>query len=140
MQQSKNKLLGIKHLAGLTKLGDLMITKNNTFPGFSETACIEKIETVLRSMHPSDIESLKILLWTLNYLPKFMIKVLLLALSKTHRIPQSIAGPFRQLSLALRGLVYTLYYSNHTSTHYQGQKVYDVIDYHVNCTPLDNKK
>ncbi len=136
MKLGASEMFNSTQIAGLNKLGDLMVPANADFPAFSETGCTDKLDKVMSPAHKDDIMAFGILLWVFNYLPRFAIRFLLNILDQTEKMPKLVAGPFRLLNLSLRGVVYSLYYSNHTSTHFQGDKVYDVIDFDVTCTPL----
>ncbi len=135
MTLGASELYSRQQLKGLNKLGDQMIPANEEFPSFSQTGCIEYIDTVMGAAHKDDQQAFGLLLWVLSYTPTLFIQWLLKLLDKTETLPPVMAGPFRLLNVSLRGVVYTLYYSNKTAPFYRGNKVFDVIDYHVHCKP-----
>lgn len=122
-------------LKGLNKLGDVVVPKNGRFPAFSETGCFENIDKVMSPAAPSDIKSFGYLLLVFCYLPSIVISLILSIADKAERMPRLIAPPFRMLNISLRGVIFSLYYSDLTASSYTGPSPHEAIDYQVSCKP-----
>ena len=85
--------------------------------------------------HPDDVRDLGYLLLVLNYLPLFIIRLLLDLTSKTEQMPALIAPLFRQLNIGLKGVVFSLYYSGCQPITRTGTNTLAIIDYQVHCAP-----
>lgn len=122
-----------RQLKTVERIGDLIIPGDSLFPSFSQTGCIQYIDQLMEVSEPADVRDLALLMTLVSFVPSFAIHRLLLLIQQQHRLPNFIGGPMRLLQIALQGVVMSLYYSNKTAENYQGTKVFDVIDYHVNC-------
>lgn len=135
MKLGASELFSVRQLNGLQRVGDLLIPANGQFPAFSSTGSIERIDDLMGAAHPDDVRDFGYLLLVLNYLPVFVIRILLDLTSKTEQMPALIAPLFRQLNIGLKGVVFSLYYSGYQRATYTGANTLDVIDYHVHCAP-----
>ncbi|OUS31261.1 hypothetical protein A9Q99_04500 [Gammaproteobacteria bacterium 45_16_T64] len=124
-----------KQLNGLNKLGDIVVPRNGSYPSFSDTGCCEYIDEVMTPADTGDIAAFGYLLLGFNYAPTSLITLILWLANNAERMPGLIAPPFRMLNISLRGVIYSLYYSNKTHSSYTGPLVHDVIDYNVICKP-----
>jgi len=122
-------------LEGLNKLGDVVIPRNGAFPSFSDTGCRDYIDDVMAPADADDTAAFGYLLLLFKYMPTAFISLILWLADNAESMPKLIAPPFRMLNISLRGVVFSLYYSNQTSSSYTGPMVHDVIDYNVTCTP-----
>jgi hypothetical protein len=62
--------------------------------------------------------------------------VLIKLIALGERIPGQWGAPLRLLNVSLRGVVYSLYYSNYQREPAQTNPVHGVIGYQVSCPPL----
>jgi len=129
MKQAKSVFLSTTELKALKKIGDIIIPENNPFPSFSQTACIQHIDDVLSFLCDKDLADLKALLRFNAFLPTSIVSLALRLMNS------SLLSIFRLVSLGLKGLIMTLYYSNKTGIDYKGKQPYDIIDYHVHVIP-----
>ena len=120
-------------LASLQRLGDLYAPGNGCLPRFSDTGCIEHVDDVLESVEPDDVQLLGILLLVLRITPLFMISWLVAAMDNHHRYPEFIAGWLRLISLGMKGVIMSLYYSGLKGSDSQAQGVHDAMGYSLHC-------
>ena len=135
MSLGASEFFTVKQLEAIEKLGNIMIPANGSFPSFSDTGCIEQIDTVMSPAHQEDIKLLGVLLNVLHYTPAPFIRGLLNLMGKAELMPSWIAPIFRLLNVSLNGIVYSLYYSNMTRASYTGPRPFDAIDYDIYCEP-----
>ena len=121
----------------LNKIGDAFIPENNGFPKFSDTGCVYHADSMLEYMDPEDLEDLKLLFFAGKILPKFMLRGLVRFTNLAPYLPNFIAKELRFINFGIRSLIYTLYYSSKTSPEFNGNTVFDVIDFHVSCKEDD---
>lgn len=135
MKLGASEFFTVKQLQAIEKIGDIIVPANGSFPSFSQTGCIEQIDTVMSPAHEEDIKLLGILLYVLRYTPAPLIRGLLNLMGKAERMPRWLAPLFRLLNVSLNGIVYSLYYSNMTRASYVGPRPFDAIDYEIYCEP-----
>ncbi|MCG8673182.1 MAG: hypothetical protein MI867_27590 [Pseudomonadales bacterium] len=122
-------------LTSLQRIGNLYMPGNGNMPSFSETACLEHVDVVLDEIDPGDRSLLGLLLLALRWVPLFLIEILLKQMDQHHRYPELLAGPLRLMSLALKGISMSLYYSGMQGAQSQGASVFSVMDYSLHCEP-----
>ncbi|MFW9928045.1 MAG: hypothetical protein ACFFD1_01485 [Candidatus Thorarchaeota archaeon] len=127
--QLESKFLSKRELKALIKIGNILIPKNDPFPSFSEIGCIKYVDDALENLDPYDLSDLKLFFKLMSILPKFLSKLILLWMNS------SKISLLRLGNLGIRGIVFTLYYSNKTASEYSGQKTHDLIGYHVKSIP-----
>lgn len=132
-----SSLYNHRQLAALSRLGDILIPHSEDFPAFSQVGCIDHIDAVMQPAKPQDIKDFGRLLSVLYYVPDFLLVGLIKLAVNANRMPEFVAPILRQLDIAIRGVVFTLYYANVVAEDYQGRQPYDAIDYHVHCAPDD---
>ena len=124
-------------LASLQRIGDLYAPGNGCLPRFSDTGCIEHVDDVLESVESDDVRLLGVLLFVLRFVPLFMISWLVVAMNNHHRYPELIAGLLRLISLGLKGVIMSLYYSGlqgaGQSSNSRVQGVHDAMGYSLHC-------
>lgn len=129
-----NHFNGIQ-LKSLERVGNLYMPGNGRLPSFSQSACLEHVDIVLDEIDPGDRQLLGLLLLALRWMPLFIINFLLSLMDEHHKYPDLIAGPLRLMSLALKGITMSLYYSGLPASQGQGEAVFDVMDYSLHCEP-----
>ncbi len=135
MKLGSSQFFNITQLEAIEKLGDIICPANGAFPKFSDTGCIQNIDTVMAPAHEEDIKLLGLLLIVLRYTPVFIIRMLLNLMNKAEQMPRFIAPLFRLLNISLKGIVFSLYYSNITKESYTGPRPFDAIDFELHCEP-----
>ena len=126
-------------LKSLERIGDHYMPGNGNLPAFSQTGCLKEVDVVLEQVDPDDRQLLGILLLALRWMPGFVIELLLTMMDQHHRYPEWIAGPLRLMSLALKGLTMSLYYSGLPGAGATGSGVHEVMGYVLHCEPDKGK-
>lgn len=129
--------LSVRALRTLNRLGDIMIPADQDFPSFSELGCIEHIDGVIRHAPEDDIGDLGTLLAVLSLLPTFILRLFVHSTENARGKKGPIAPTFRLLNVALRGILFTLYYSGKHGSAYTGQTPLDIIGFELTCVPKD---
>ena len=125
-------------LKSLERVGNLYIPGNGNLPAFSETGCLQHVDVVLDEVDPGDVQLLGILLLVLRWMPAFIIEFLLTLMDQHDRCPEWMAGPLRLISLALKGITMSLYYSGLQGSQQASQNtraVHDIMEYSLHCEP-----
>ncbi|MDX1695028.1 MAG: hypothetical protein R3208_14780 [Ketobacteraceae bacterium] len=135
MKLGASEYFSTTQLEAIEKLGDIIVPANGAFPSFSDTGCIEHIDTVMAPAHEEDLKALGMLLLVLRYTPRLCIRWLLELMNRAEAMPRWLAPPFRLLNISLKGIVFSLYYSNLTRDSYLGPRPFDAIDYELYCEP-----
>lgn len=130
-----SKHLNSIQLRSLERVGDLYIPGTNSMPSFAESGCLEYVDTVVDEVDPDDVFLMGILLLVLRLCPVFIIDFLLTLMDRHDRFPDLIAGPLRLMSLALKGVVMSLYYSGLRGGGSQAQSVHEAMGYALHCEP-----
>lgn len=99
-------------LKGIQKAGDVLIPGSEGMPKFSETKFLKDLHRMTDYMNADDREGLNLLMMIFAITPSFMIHLLLKVVSKHESFPNFIGAIFRQINLGVRGVVFTLYYSD----------------------------
>jgi hypothetical protein len=136
MISTSSRLYSLGQLQGLNRLGDALIPGDAQLPVFSTTGCIERIDTVMAPAHPDDRVAFGYLLQVFRFLPVVAIRFVMGLIAQGMRLPAQWGAPFRLLDISLRGVVYSLYYSDHRQTDPHVRSVHDAIGYRVSCPPI----
>ena len=110
MNQSKH--LNARQVHGLQKIGNAVLPGDSNFPSFSASNCIRHVDRILDYMPESDLKDLKILLGLFSFFPCFMLSVLFWLIDASPALPGPIGSLLRLMRLGIRGLVFSLYYSD----------------------------
>lgn len=127
-------LFSTRATKGLLKVGEFYCPKNGEFPSFKEVAGTTYLNNLVVNVPEDDFSSLTMVLAIFSFLPNGILKWIIDACSNAQNNPSDGMLPslLRQLNLGLRGLCYSIYYSEFTNPNYTGKKPLDVIDYHLN--------
>jgi hypothetical protein len=107
-----SKHLNPTQLAGLRKVGDVLIPGDDEFPSFSRSGSIEHVDRMLDYMYDSDRNGVKALLTLFRFTPRFKIRWIMALTEKQASFPEPLATLCRMVNLGLKGVVMTLYYSD----------------------------
>lgn len=132
MTNQISSILSNREIKALLKIGDILVPENDPFPSFSQTGCIYHVDDAIKNFDPQDLSDLRLFFRIMSFLPKFMVRFILWWMSRSR------IGLLRLGNLGIRGVVYTLYYSNRVGPDYKGKKIHDIIGYHVNTVPLES--
>jgi hypothetical protein len=133
-----SKYLSERELKGLSKVGDLMIPGGYGMPSFSHTGCIEHVDEIMSTTLPADVKDFKLLMNVMYFLPEVFVRGILNMIANEARFPSPIGGVLRLLNIGMKGVVYSLYYSDKTGLTYAGPSVNESIGYQVHCAPDKN--
>jgi hypothetical protein len=119
---------------GLLKVGEIYCPKNGDFPSFSEAAGTPYLNNLAANVPEDDFSSLNLVLTIFSFLPKGILNWIIEACTNAQNNPSDgiIPSTLRQLNIGLRGLCYSIYYSEFTNPNYKGKKPLEVIDYQIN--------
>lgn len=119
---------------GLLKVGEIYCPENSEFPSFKKAAGTTYLNNLVANVPEDDFASLNLVLAIFSFLPNFLVTWIINACTKAQYSSSDgvISSNLRQLNIGLRGLCYSIYYSEFTHPDYSGKKPLDIIDYHVN--------
>jgi len=123
-------------LRGLRKLGDIVVPGGYGLPSFSQTGCVSHIDELMFATPPADVKDFKLLMKVFSVTPDFFIRGILKLVDKDSVFPEPIGGLLRLLNVGIKGVVFSLYYSNKTREFYQGPSVHEAMGYQVHCEPV----
>ena len=113
----------------LTRIGDILLPKNGEFPSFSETGSIAHIDELTAYAPEGDIGDLNMVLSILSFMPDFVLNWFVSKMESAQQSEGMLSPVFRQLSIGLRGLIFSCYYSEKMGAAYKGKKPLDVIEF-----------
>ena len=121
-------------IKGLTKVGNIYCPKNEEFPAFSDVAGTYKLNDLVKNVPTDDFSSLNLVLAIFSFLPNFILNWIVSKCQQSQDNPSDgvIQSTFRQLNIGLRGLCYSIYYSEFNNPNFTGKKPLQVIDYSLN--------
>jgi hypothetical protein len=102
------------HIKGLYKLGKVVIPDFPGFPTFAETQPQKHINGMVDYMYEDDRSAILVILSLFSMLPNFVIKWKMLFIDYAAKWKGMPGAPFKMLQIALKGLIFTLYYSDLT--------------------------
>lgn len=122
-----------RQLNTVRRIGDILAPAGSGFPAFSATGALAYIDEIMAAAHPDDIRDFARVLGVLHYLPDAVLRRLLQKCMAAHGKSGAVYPLLRQLDIALRGVVYSLYYAG---LHHDRCKetVHGALQYTVHCT------
>lgn len=103
------------HLKGFFKLGRVVIPEKSDFPSFQDIDPEKYLNRMLDYMYKDDLAAILIILQLFSIMPLFMIRWIMSLVETGSRWGGMIGAPFRMLQIALKGLIFTIYYSDFTT-------------------------
>jgi len=101
-------------IAGLHKLGKVVLADYPGFPAFNQTEPEKYINRMVDYMYTDDRQAILVILSLFSVLPLFVIRWKLSFIDLAAKWKGMPGVPFRMLQIALKGLIFTLYYSDFT--------------------------
>lgn len=133
-----SKWLGSLQLRGARRCGDVLIPGDGKdLPAFSETGLIRHIDRLLDYMSEADRDGLIMLLGVFGFLPKTGISLLMAMAKANAKFPDFLGSSLRQVYIGIRGLFYTLYYSNIGDENDVGKKIMNTLNYETKIVRHD---
>ena len=119
---------------GLLKVGEIYCPKNGEFPSFTETAGTAYLNNLVSNVPEDDFNSLSLVLAIFSFLPNGILNWIINLATKSQDNPSDgiIPSTLRQLNIGLRGLCYSIYYSEFNNPDFKGKTPLQVIDYSLN--------
>ncbi|GIW41458.1 MAG: hypothetical protein KatS3mg076_2035 [Candidatus Binatia bacterium] len=109
---SATRYLTPGQFSGLLRVGDVLAPGDGDFPPFSETGAAEQADRFLAALPESDRKGLVFLLGILRFCPRPVLRAFFWALEELQSARGPLGRAVRLLVLGLKGLVWTLYYSD----------------------------
>jgi hypothetical protein len=122
-----------RQMRALNRIGNIVLPKNEPFPSFEETGCARYLGRALANAYPHDRADMLLLLNALAFMPGFVLRFLV---RKMETSAES-GTLFRKLNFGLKGVLYTLYYSEWVEEHYSGTAPVRIVGYKINRVELD---
>jgi len=98
-------------LAGLLKVGDIVVPGDGELPSFSASGCAQHAARMLAHMNDGDRQGLLLLLGVFRFLPGIALRGLLSLTDRHTAFPEAVAAILRTINIGVKGMVVTLYYS-----------------------------
>ena len=119
-------------IKGLTRIGNILIPGSGAFPSFSEFKCIDHIDEVLAFAPKDDIKDLGMVLGILSVFPNIILTWLVKLMANAHRNHGPVGSMLRLLNMGIRGIVFSLYYSDKPGNAYTGKNPDEMIGFTLN--------
>lgn len=135
MSDAWSKHFNAIQLRSLERIGELYLPAHEGLPGFVDSGCLEHVDVVLDEVHPDDRMALGLFLYVMRITPLFLVEKFIIMMNHHDRYPETLAGLLRLLSLALKGIVMSLYYSGLSGAWNKQANPLDVLEYSLHCEP-----
>jgi aldehyde dehydrogenase (NAD+) len=106
------RLLTPAQMAGLLKIGDVLIPGDDVMPSFSGAECAAQADRMLLYMNQGDRDGVRLLLGIFRFLPAVLLRAIFALTDRHERFPEPLAALLRLVNLGIKGVVMTLYYSD----------------------------
>ena len=127
-----SKYLNQNALKGLARIGDILIPGNEEFPSFSVYRCLDHVDDLIEYVPKGDVKDLNMVLVILSFLPGNVLRWLVKQMANAHN-NQSATGPLlRELNIGIRGIVFSLYYSEKPGHNYTAKNPTELIGFTLN--------
>ena len=103
------------HLKGVEKLGRVVIPDNSDFPAFSDIQSEKYLNRMIDYMYDDDRSAILVILKLFSIMPLFKIRWTMSLIETGAKWQGMLGAPFRMLQIALKGLIFTVYYSDVTN-------------------------
>jgi acyl-CoA reductase-like NAD-dependent aldehyde dehydrogenase len=99
-------------IAGLIRLGDILVPGDERLPSFSDSGCVHEVDRMMDALYEDDRRDLCRLLSCFGFLPTIVLRAVFSLVPPGSRLPGLLGAPFRTLDIGTKGVVMTLYWSN----------------------------
>jgi acyl-CoA reductase-like NAD-dependent aldehyde dehydrogenase len=134
-----SKYFSQNQLKGLLRVGDIILPGTDTSPSFSKAGSINHIDRMAKYLSEDDLNGLQMLFGVFKWTPKWVIKFIMFLCNHNKRFPGFLGAGLRMIEIGVKGAVLSPYYSNLTSSDYQGKKVYDIIGWNPKIVVHDDE-
>ena len=97
---------------GLLAIGDVLIPGDEQFPSFSRSDCAAAADRIFMDMPQGDRDRVRRLLGLFRFIPRVVLRPWFACIERYEGFPESLAPTLRVLSLGIKRVVMTLYYSD----------------------------
>lgn len=119
-------------IKGLTRIGNILIPGDDTFPSFVDYGCMDHIDDLMAYAPADDVKDLNMVLGILAFFPRFVLVWLVKKMANAHRSQGGMSTLLRQLNMGIRGVVFSLYYSEKPGGDFKGQQPTEMIGFTLN--------
>ena len=99
-------------LAGLVKVGDVLVPGEGDLPSLSASNCAAAADRLFAHMAPGDRDAVRIVLGVFRWLPRPVLYAIFWLTSRHRVAPEPLARVLRLVNLGVKGIVMTLYWSD----------------------------
>lgn len=124
-QEPRKTVFTKAHLKGVEKLGRVVMPENNDFPAFSDIGAEKYLNRMIDYMYEDDRSAILVILKLFSIMPLFKIRWTMSLIESGAKWKGMPGAPFRMLRIALKGLIFTVYYSDLT----EDQVIHSKIGY-----------
>jgi hypothetical protein len=128
-----SKYFNSRAIQGLNRIGDIFIPHNAEFPSFSELGASDCVDDLIAYVPSDEASLLGTVLMVFSFMPTSWLRALVNKLQSSTTDEGPLGSLFRQLNFGLRGLLFTLYYSDKTSASYTGARPLTLLSVNLNC-------
>lgn len=128
----KSAFLSNSALKGLTRIGDILIPGNEEFPSFSAYGCMDHIDNLIAYAPEDDVKDLNMVLGIFSFLPAGILTWLVKKMAHAYNERGMRGTLFRQLNIGIRGIVFSLYYSEKPGDDYKEKNPTEMIGFTPN--------
>ena len=121
---SKTKL-GKLHIKGMHRLAQVILPAASDLPSFEKVEPEQYVNGMIDYMYSDDRAAILILLNLFAFTPRFVIRGIMHTIEGGAKWKGSAGALFRMLQIALKGLIFTLYYSDFT----EGKIIHKALAY-----------
>ena len=114
-QEPSKTVLTKSHLKGVEKLGKVVMPDNSDFPAFSDIQAEKYLNRMIDYMYDDDRSAILVILKLFSIMPLFKIRWTMSRIETGSKWQGMLGAPFRMLQIALKGLIFTVYYSDVTN-------------------------
>ena len=131
-----SKYLSNSALKSLGRIGDLLIPGDSAFPSFTAYGFLDHIDDLVAYVPEDDRSSLNMVLAILSPMPDSVLNWLIKKMATAHQNTGPLGDVFRQLNMGIRGIVFSLYYSEKPGEAYLGENPTEMIGFKLNKVVL----
>lgn len=128
-----SKYFNSRAIRGLNRIGDIYLPHNAEFPSFSELGASDCVDDMLDYTPADEVNMLGMVLVVFSYMPVNWLRKLVDKLQDSPSDEGPLGSLFRQLNMGLRGLLFTLYYSDKTRPDYTGPRPLSLLGISLTC-------
>lgn len=123
-------------IRGIRKAGDILVPEETGFRKFSSTPFIQEIDRMADYMTDEDRSGFAFLMGLFAVLPKPVVSGVLRLAAASEGGSGALTAPLRLINLGVKGVVYTLYYSDLTPD----RRIHKMLEWQTKCGEDPNAK